>query len=83
MKGYYGRFTKANGDEREMHFIRMTDLPENFLDERVKNTGRQRTLKEGTELVWDVDASGFRTFNWNTIVGEVREIIFKEDVIFS
>jgi len=83
MNGYHAWFTKANGDEREISFIRMPDLPETFLEEKVKNTGRKRVLKEGMELVWDVQAHGFRTFNWDTVVGEVQEIIFKESVITS
>ena len=83
MKGYQARFTKANGDDRHMRFVRVLDLPEGFLDDKVKNTGRPRVLKEGMELVWDVQAQAFRTFNWDTVVGEVQEINLKENVITS
>ena len=82
MKGYEGTFTKTNGDERAMTFVRVQDLPSDFLATKVKNTGQQRTLKEGTELVWDITAQGFRTFNWKTVVGEVQEINLEENSLF-
>ena len=82
MKGYEGTFTKANGDERAMTFVRVADLPDDFLATKVKNTGTQRTLKEGTELVWDIAAQGFRHFNWKTVIGEVREINLEKNTVF-
>ncbi len=67
-----GTFIKTNGDERQMNFVRLDNLPEGFIE---KNTagGVGPTLAEGQEIVWDLDASGFRVFNWNTTVGEVVE----------
>jgi hypothetical protein len=83
MKAYHGSFTKTNGEERTMSFVRTTDLPESFLNERVKKTGNVRVLKEGMETVWDIQAQGFRTFNWNAVVGEVEEINIEENALFS
>lgn len=83
VKGYHGFFKKTNGDVREMFFVRLTDLPERFLNEQVKGTGKKRTLTEGVETVWDVKTAAFRIFNWNTSVGEVQEISFSEKDVFS
>jgi len=79
---YRATFVKANGDNREMKFIKLNDLPNNFLDGRIKNKDKQRALGEGHEVVWDIDKNGFRIFNWNTIVGEAEknDINFQEDV---
>ena len=73
MKSYQGTFVKQNGDERTMSFVRLTDMPEDFIATKVKGTGKKASLTEGRELVWDLDAAAFRVFNWKTVVGEVTE----------
>jgi len=70
MKVYTGTFVKKNGDERTMNFVRLNELPEAFLNSKLTGTGNKRNLGEGRELVWDVDTSDFRVFNWNTTVGD-------------
>jgi len=52
-----------------MHFIKLDDLPEEFLKKQLKGSNKERNLKEGLEVVWDLDRKGFRVFNWNTNVG--------------
>ena len=74
MKAYNGKFTKKNGDQRTMRFVRMTDIPEKFITSQIKGTGRKSTLAEGMELVWDLDTHAFRMFNWKTADGDVAEI---------
>ncbi len=74
MKAYNGTFTKKNGDERTMRFVRMTEIPEKFIAMQIKGTGRKPTLSEGMELVWDLDTKAFRMFNWKTVEGNVTEI---------
>ena len=74
MKAYNGTFTKKNGEARTMRFVRITDIPETFITARIKGTGRKPTLSEGMELVWDLDTSAFRMFNWKTVDGEIAEI---------
>jgi hypothetical protein len=77
MIGYSGTFVKNNGEERAMKFVKLADLPQGFLDNKVKGddaTARQRNLSEGFELVWDVDADAFRVYNWNTAIGETSTI---------
>jgi hypothetical protein len=77
-----GTFIKTNGDEREMNFVRIENLPEGFIE---KNTagGTAPKLAEGQEIVWDLDASGFRVFNWNTAVGDVEEYTYENSNIFE
>ena len=62
-------FLKKNGEEREMHFVKLDKLPEEFLKEQLKGSNKERSLEEGLEVVWDLEKNGFRIFNWNTIVG--------------
>lgn len=78
---YRATFVKTNGENREMKFIKLNDLPNNFLDGKIKNKDKQKALTEGHEVVWDIDKNGFRIFNWNTIVGEAEknEINFQQD----
>ena len=60
-----------------MRFVRVSDLPEDFMSSKLKGTGKPRTLTEGYQLVWDLDKKGFRIFNQKTIVGEVKEFQIK------
>ena len=83
MIGYHGFYKKVNGETREMYFVRTNDLPASFLNENVTGKGGKRNLQKGMETVWDVQAQGFRIFNWETVVGEVKEIKFEENALLS
>ena len=72
VKTYSATFVKSSGQERKMHFVRYSDLPESFLQENVKGKKAPRAYKNGSELVWDLDSGGFRTFNWNTVSGPIE-----------
>lgn len=67
-----GTFVKTNGEERQMNFVRLENLPDGFVKNNTAG-GKGPNLSEGQEVVWDLDASGFRVFNWNTAVGDVVE----------
>lgn len=67
---FNGTFRKLNGQARTMRFIRKSDLPSSLVNESTIRTLEGRT---GAEVVYDVDARGFRQFNWNTVEGEVTE----------
>ena len=71
MRAYVGTFTKKNGEARTMNFVKLTDLPKDFLNTQLTGTGTERTLSEGLELVWDLEQNGFRVFNHNTVIGTV------------
>ena len=79
VNGYKGTFVKQIGEERKMTFVKLTDLPEEFLNSKVKGTGKQTKMTEGRELVWEVD-HGFRVFNWKSVVGRVESISVKKDI---
>jgi len=78
MKSYRASYTKKNGDVRNIHFAKLNDLPSEFVSGKIKGSKQRHNLDEGMELVWDLDASGFRIFNWKTVEGAVKE----EDVNF-
>jgi len=73
IRTHIGEFQKANGDMRAMKFVRMEDLPQEFLNNRLRG-GKEKKLSEGREVVWDLDVKDFRVFNWNTVQGEVSQI---------
>ena len=64
---YTGTFTTQKGDRRTMSFIKVSDLPSSVtsLHSRVRN------LQPGFETVYDVDKGQYRTFNYNTLVGNI------------
>ena len=67
---FNGTFQKQNGERRTMRFIRRSDLPSSLVNE---GTIRTMESKTGAEIVYDVDARGFRHFNWKTVEGQVLE----------
>jgi hypothetical protein len=73
MLSYTGTFIKKDGSERTMTFIKVEDLPTEFLETKLKNTGRKANITEGSKVVYDVQAKEFRIFNYNTLVGELTE----------
>ena len=83
MKIHEGIFKKKNGDHRVMKFVRTDDLPQEFIQKITKAGSIPPTnhLPEGMEIVWDMNASAFRVFNWRTVVGTVTEILADTDVL--
>ena len=72
MKANLGIFRKKDGSLRTMRFVDLGDLPEDFFTSQTKGTGKKTSLNEGSNLVWDLDKQGFRVFNRNTIIGEIK-----------
>lgn len=81
MKAYTGKFMKKDGTSRAMNFVKVKDLPEAFFQDKVKGTGKPRTLAEGSEMVYDLDAKEFRIFNHNTVVGSILEMELDDDLL--
>lgn len=67
---YTGTFTKQDGTQRTMRFVRTQDLPQSVFS-NTQNQNTARKLQEGYEIVFDIERNGFRAFNWNTTQGEV------------
>jgi hypothetical protein len=72
MTGYVATFQKKDGSMRTMKFLKLNDLPSEFLAGKVKGV-QQHSLSEGMELVWDIDEKGFRVFNRNKVVDKILE----------
>lgn len=83
MYAFRGTFIKKNGEEREMLFVKLRDLPDNFISENIAGTGMTKNYQPGSELVWDVEAKGFRVFNWTTKVGKVNKTRIPDDLLYS
>ena len=70
-----GTFTKADGSERTMRFVRFNDIPSDFRGDK-----SPRSFGDA-ETVYDVEAKGYRVFNNTTVIGEVSST--EEVVAFS
>jgi|TARA_B110000977_G_C11042391_1_gene479318 hypothetical protein len=70
MKQYRGTFIKKNGDEREMTFAYIEDLPADFLKTHIIGSGQDKVYPVGMKLVWDLEANNFRIFNFNATLEE-------------
>jgi len=82
VKAYTGTFVKSNGENRTMNFVRLNDLPKQFLDTNTAG-GVGPKLSEGQEVVWDLERNAFRVFNWTTTVGEVAEETLADSTILN
>jgi len=67
-KTYTGTFTKRNGQSRTMTFVKNADIPQSFI-----GSGAPPRLSQGEEVVYDVNAKGYRVFNHNTVQGQITE----------
>ncbi len=79
MKAYKGSFKKKNGEIRKMFFVKLNDLPDKFLDEKIAGTGADKNYPDGMSLVWDLEADNFRVFNWSTVEEPVKEIAIDQN----
>ena len=68
---YTGTFTKADGTQRTMSFIKTQDLPHtHFSSNQIKGN----VSRDGkTEVVYDTQLRTFRRFNKSTQVGSLVE----------
>ena len=70
-----GTFTKADGSNRTMRFVRWSDIPSSYRgDSKARVSGN-------IETVYDIEAKGYRTFNNGTLVGQLSSA--KEPVTFE
>ena len=73
MKAYKTTFKKKNGSERTIRFVRISEMPTEFIGSKIKGGNRPHLLGEGMELVWDIDENDFRIFNSKTVVDKIEE----------
>ena len=70
-----GTFTKADGSNPTMRFVRWSDIPSSYRgDSKARVSGN-------IETVYDIEAKGYRTFNNGTLVGQLSSA--KEPVTFE
>ncbi len=82
IKAFQGKFVKKNGDQRIMKFVKISDLPKTFVDSRIKGSTKPKKLQEKCEVVWELD-TGFRIFNWGTVIGEVQEFFVEKNELLT
>ena len=63
---YTGTFMNKTGFQRKMRFVKVSDFPSS-----VTSGFKTRNLQPGYETVWDLDLNKFRTFNYNTQIGQL------------
>lgn len=73
MKAFKGSFKKKSGENREMFFARISDLPSQFVAAKIVGAGNEQNYPKGMELVWDLEQDDFRIFNWNTTNSSITE----------
>ena len=73
MKAFKGSFKKKSGENREMFFARISDLPSHFVASKITGAGNEQDYPKGMELVWDLEQDDFRIFNWNTTNSSIME----------
>lgn len=66
VKAYNCTFTTIKGEERNMTFVRTSDLPRRFIAANTKGGKRSGTLKLGFETVWSIGDNGWRVLNVST-----------------
>jgi len=74
MKAFKGSFKKKSGENREMFFARISDLPSHFVASKIIGAGNEQKYPKGMELVWDLEQDDFRIFNWKTAVDKIKEV---------
>jgi len=73
VKIFKGTFVKKDGTQRDMEFVKLSDIPEN-VQQSLFTTGKPAAqLPDTMYRVWDLGADGVRTFNTATQVGDLRE----------
>lgn len=56
----------VDGRPYSMLFVKPSEMPSEWLGQRVKGTGKSPILPEGMELVWSLTHDAFRVFNFST-----------------
>ena len=74
---YTGIFTKKNGLNRLMSYIKVLDMPRSLVTSEMRENYISSDGK--SELVYDVNVGGFRRFNHGTLVGKITSKYIKKE----
>jgi hypothetical protein len=69
-----GTFTKINGEARTMRFVRLADLPDGMITESAQSHVDKLQALHGSEIVYDIDKEGFRSYNWKKSSNESKSV---------
>ena len=69
-----GTFTKINGEARTMRFVRLADLPDGMITESAQSHVDRLQALHGSEIVYDIDKEGFRSYNWKKSSNESKSV---------
>ena len=73
---YTGIFKKKDGMNRLMSYIKILDLPRSLVTSEMRENYISTDGK--SELVYDVNAKGFRRFNHGTLIGKLSSKYVKK-----
>ena len=73
---YTGTFRKQDGTTRLMNYIKVMDLPKSMISEEMRSNHMSSDGK--SEIVYDVNANGIRTFNHGTLQGAITTKYIKK-----
>ncbi len=86
MKAFTCTFIKKDNSERKINFCKLSDISKvfpGFLEARIGNSGIEKNVADGMELVYELDVDNFRYVNYNTIIGEIKEIEIPDDIFYE
>ena len=74
----YGNISKdENGVEHRLCFVRLKDMPKDFVDLRIPE---DKLMIESFEIIWDIEKKEFKYFNWNKMKEQVEKLDFVVDM---
>lgn len=82
MKAFQGIFEKKDGTIRKMVFVRIEDMPQDFIRSKIESKGtvQKRNYAEGMELVFDIEIDDWRVFNHNKMIKPLEEYEIDENL---
>jgi hypothetical protein len=72
---FTAQFETKAGSVKKMTFVLPSDMPDEFIAQRVKGTGKTNTYPAGMALVWSATDDGWRVWNaYTTLKLTVKKV---------
>ena len=81
MKAYSCVILRKDGTIRWMTFVKLDQLPPEFLALNISGSSPKKKTREGSELVWDVDKNGFRIIHPDSIISPISTIEIDDNML--